>query len=84
MGRMLRGTKTSILKVKTVSTSKPRTDSGFTAPQMSFKAIKVAELRHQGHLRIIALSDFSPSLACAGQNFHFCPLILDDRKYKKS
>lgn len=62
MGWMLRGTKTSILKVKTVSTSKPWTDSGFTAPQMSFKAIKLAELRHQGHLRIIALSDFRLAL----------------------
>lgn len=27
--------------------------------KMSYKAIKLAELRHQGHLRIIALSDFS-------------------------
>lgn len=52
----------SILKVKTVNTSKSWAGSGFTGAQMSFKAIKLAELRHQGHLRIIVLSDFSLGL----------------------
>lgn len=81
---MLRGTKTSILKVKTVSTSKPWTDSGFTALKMSFKAIKLAELRHQGHLRIIALSDFCLALPVPAKFSIFARSSLTTENIKKS
>lgn len=51
------------------------------AMKTSSKAIKLAELPPRGHLRIIALSDFSLVLPVPAKFFYFCRLDLDDRNY---